>query len=245
MDKEKIFDSYLTNQYSKSEKVNFDNEQEVLVLLKKNKSPLDYNLKSFFESKIDKKSKILDLGCGYGSFLYFIQSLNYMNVTGLDISTEELAVCKRIFKSYNFIQNDIFKYMDNTIEKFDVIYLSHVLEHIAKDKLFEFFDGIKKILNDDGYLIIIIPNSGAYFNSGVARYVDITHEIGFTDKSLRQALILAGFRNIEVKNFYGVGNFLLNILRKIMLFFFEIFIQVLGYEKQDVYTQSLLAVIKK
>lgn len=245
MNKEKIFDTYLTNQYSKAEKVNFDNDQEVLALLKKNKDPLDHNLKLFFESRINKKCKILDLGCGYGSFLCFLQSLNYANVTGLDISTEELAVCKRIFKSYNFIQKDIFEFMDNTTEKFDVIYLSHVLEHIAKDKLFDFLGGIKKLLNDDGFLIIIVPNSGAYFHSGVARYVDITHEIGFTDKSLRQALILAEYKNIDVNNFFGVGNFWLNILRKITLFFFETFIQVLGYEKQRVYTPSIMAIVKK
>jgi 2-polyprenyl-3-methyl-5-hydroxy-6-metoxy-1,4-benzoquinol methylase len=245
MDNKEIFDTYLTNQYSESEKVNFNNSPEVLALLKKNKKVLDHNLKSFFESTIKKESKILDLGCGYGSFLYFLQALKYKNVTGLDISTEELDICKRIFGSFNFIQKDIFEYLDSTTEKFNVIYLSHVLEHITKDKIFDFLGGIKKILTDDGLLVIIIPNSGAYFHSGVARYVDITHELGFTDKSLRQVLILAGYKDISIKNYFGARNLLLNILRKVALFLFEIFIQILGYEKQYIYTPSILAIIKK
>lgn len=245
MKKKEIFDNYLTNHYSKCEKTNFTNKGEVLELLKKNLGPINHNLKKLFISKIGKKAKILDLGCGYGSFLYFVKSLGYQSATGIDISSEEISLCKKLFKSYKFYQKDIFDYIKATGEKFDVIYLSHVLEHIEKKQLFHFLKSVKKILSNKGFFIIVAPNSAAYFNSLAARYGDLTHETGFTDKSLSQALMLSGFKNIEIKNFFGVGNPGLNVLRKITLLLFEIFIQILGYDKQDIYTPSILVIARK
>ena len=238
MDNKKIFDNYLTGHYSNS-------EEEVLTLLKRNKAPIDYNLKQFFEARIDKKNNILDLGCGYGSFLYFLQSHRYENVTGVDISTEEVRICKKLFKTYQFHQEDIFEYVYNTKEKFDVIYLSHVLEHVKKDQIFEFLQDVKNILTDDGYFIIVVPNSAAYFNAAANRYGDLTHEIGFTEISLSQLLMVAEFSDIEIRNYFGVGNVILNVLRKATLFVFEILIQILGYEKQNTYTPSILVIVRK
>lgn len=245
MDNRKIFDNYLTNHYSNCEKTDFSNEKQVLSLLAKNKPPIDHNLGRLFETKIHKNGNILDLGCGYGSFLFFLQSHGYQNVTGVDISTEEIAVCKKLFKSYKFHQADIHDYIHSTSEKFDAVYLSHVLEHIKKEDIFNFLEKIRSILTDDGILIIVVPNCAAYFNAAAGRYGDLTHAVGFTDLSLRQTLVVTGFKNIEIKNFYGVGNMWLNILRKITLFLFEIFIQILGYDKQNVHTPSLLAIVKK
>ena len=48
MNNKKIFDNYLTNHYSNCEKTNFNNEKDVLSLLNKNKTPIDYNFKEFF-----------------------------------------------------------------------------------------------------------------------------------------------------------------------------------------------------
>lgn len=245
MDNKRVFENYLTDHYASSEKTDFKNYEAIKLLLEKNKLSLDYNLKSFFGKNVSKKSNILDLGCGYGSFLYFLESYQYKNVSGVDISSEELGVCRNFFKSYTFYQEDIFEFMHRTKEKFDVIYLSHVLEHIKKDKLFEFLEGIKNILKDDGYFVIVVPNSAAYFNAAANRYGDLTHELGFTELSLRQLFMVAKFRHIEIRNFFGIGNILLNIVRKVTLFAFELFIQVLGYDTQSIYTPSILSIVRK
>jgi len=97
-----------------------------------------------FHKRVDKKSKILDLGCGYGSFLYFLKTNGYQNVTGIDLSAEEINICKKYFKSYHFYEEDILNFIKITNEKFDVIYLSHVLEHIKKENLFNFLRERKK-----------------------------------------------------------------------------------------------------
>src|SRR5437016_7027213 len=38
----------------------------------------------------DKDIHILDIGCGYGEFLYFLRSLGYRNIVGLDLCKGEL-----------------------------------------------------------------------------------------------------------------------------------------------------------
>lgn len=240
-----IFDNYLSNHYATVEKTDFSNDSEVLSLLQRNSRVLNHNLGHMFGENVEKTSAILDLGCGYGSFLSFLQSKKYTNVTGVDLSTQEISICKRLFKSYNFVQEDILNFVSNTNQKFDVVYLSHVIEHIKKEDLFVFLEGVKRMLNDQGIFVIIAPNSGAYFNAAANRYGDLTHEIGFTELSLRQVLMVAGFGDIEARNFYGVGKPFLRILRKSALLLFELFVQVLGYDKQNVHTPSILMIAKK
>ncbi|MFZ2187711.1 MAG: class I SAM-dependent methyltransferase [Candidatus Moraniibacteriota bacterium] len=245
MNNKKIFDNYLTGHYAACEKTNFNKIDDVLQLLKKNSRVLDYNLADFFKVHVGKEKHILDLGCGYGSFLYFLQSHGYKNVSGVDISTEEINICKKIFPSFKFSQLDIFNFLKSANEKFDVIYLSHVLEHIKKDQLFDFLASVKNTLTDDGIFIIIVPNSSAYFNSAANRYGDITHELGFNEISLRQLLMVAEFKNIDIRNYFGASSIWLRVCRKMALFAFETFIQVLGYEKQNTYTPSIQALIRK
>ena len=241
----KIFENYLLNHYGQVEKTDFSSNADVLDLLKKNSAVLNHNLGDMFSENIDKTSVILDLGCGYGSFLSFLQSKKYTNVTGVDISTQEISMCKRLFTSYNFVREDILNFVSLTDKKFDVVYLSHVIEHIKKEDLFVFLDSVKKILNDHGIFVIIAPNSAAYFNAAANRYGDLTHEIGFTELSLRQVLMVSGFSHIEAKNFYGTGKPLLRFLRKSSLRLFELFVQILGYDKQNVHTPSILVIAKK
>lgn len=246
MNNNDVFDNYLTNQYSISEKTNFSDQEQLTKLFKKNSDVLSKNFSHFFKKNISREGKILDLGCGYGNFLYYLKSLGYTNVTGLDISSEEIAICRKNFLSFSLIKSDIFEYIKNSNEKFDVIYLSHVLEHISKDKLNDLLQGFKKILNRGGFIIIVIPNCAAYFNATVSRYADITHEIGFVDKSLRQLFIVNGFENedIVIKNYLGAVNPMVKLVRNILLVIFESFIQILGYEKQAVYTSSIVAFIR-
>jgi 2-polyprenyl-3-methyl-5-hydroxy-6-metoxy-1,4-benzoquinol methylase len=43
----------------------------------------------------DKGSVILDAGCGNGAFLYFLKQMGFKNLTGIDISSEQIEVAKK------------------------------------------------------------------------------------------------------------------------------------------------------
>lgn len=244
MNSNNIFENYLTNQYSNCERTNFNNKHEVTSLLNKNLRVLNRNFWKYFSKNVSYKSNILDIGCGYGSFLFFLKSHGYKNVYGVDLSTEEIKLCKEMFGSYKLYCEDAFEYVRKTKKKFDVIYLSHVIEHIEKDKLLDFLNNIRKILSKNGLLILVAPNSAAYFNSAANRYGDYTHQIGFTNISLKQILTMTNYSSISIYNYYGVANMVTVFFRKILLKIFEFFIQALGYDKQTVYTPSILVFAK-
>ena len=43
----------------------------------------------------DKSALILDIDCGIGFFLWYLQKNNFTNEVGIDVSTEQVEVVKR------------------------------------------------------------------------------------------------------------------------------------------------------
>ncbi|MEQ6121342.1 class I SAM-dependent methyltransferase [Reichenbachiella sp. MALMAid0571] len=102
-------------------------------------------------NKLSKKKTLLDYGCGTGDFLKYCQSNNW-NVTGIEINKNANQIAKE--KIGDTIFNDI-NDIDKT-NKFDIITLWHVLEHIHDLK--KVFKKLKNKLTKSGHLIVALPN---------------------------------------------------------------------------------------
>jgi 2-polyprenyl-3-methyl-5-hydroxy-6-metoxy-1,4-benzoquinol methylase len=104
-----------------------------------------------------KNPKILDFGCGTGDFVKYLKTKN-INGVGVEpnFSAREIAINKNIIIFDNICE------LKN--QKFDIITLWHVLEHVPNyiDQILE----LKKLLNPNGIIIIAVPN----FNSYDAKY---------------------------------------------------------------------------
>ncbi len=112
----------------------------------------------FINSFARKKGKlrILDVGCGNGSFLSFLDPKRFERV-GLELNAEEYEAAKK--KKLKVMKEDILT-MKKRIGKFDVITLWHVLEHIPDPLLL--FTQLKKYLKSNGVIIISTPNSNSW-----------------------------------------------------------------------------------
>jgi 2-polyprenyl-3-methyl-5-hydroxy-6-metoxy-1,4-benzoquinol methylase len=100
-----------------------------------------------------KNKKILDYGCNTGYLLYKIHKKNPHNrLYGADINKHALNYARNNYSKFTFFdaKTELFNK-----EKFDVIIISHVLEHI-KDRP-KFMKDIANMLNENGKLIIAIP----------------------------------------------------------------------------------------
>ncbi|MDO5570114.1 MAG: class I SAM-dependent methyltransferase [Bacteroidales bacterium] len=107
--------------------------------------------------KIDKDSKILEIGCGEGgNLLPFAQK--GCDVTGVDISSNRIEQAKHFFSKNNanagFIASDIFK-IEKPSKLYDIIIIHDVIEHISHKK--EFLDGCSKFLKNDGIICMGFP----------------------------------------------------------------------------------------
>lgn len=105
-----------------------------------------------FFNIINKKAKILDVGCGDGCGLLWFKNNFYYNVYGCDIDFEKVSRAKKAGFPISVIDMHNIPFTNN---KFDVIYASHVLEH-AHDPITVIYE-FHRILKSEGILIIVVP----------------------------------------------------------------------------------------
>lgn len=100
---------------------------------------------------------LIDVGCGDGFFLRKVyQSFPDKNILGVDIEENALNFAKIFNGNINYIKKDIIK--DKIKEKFEIVTLIEVLEHIPLDMIKDFLSGLHKLLTNEGKLIITVPS---------------------------------------------------------------------------------------
>ncbi|GAB2821435.1 class I SAM-dependent methyltransferase [Ferruginibacter profundus] len=147
----------------------------------------------------DKEANILDIGCGLGQYLNEVNKLGYKKTLGIDISDESIKACKD--KGINVLKiEDVISFSKSITEKFDFITMSHVLEHVDKDKIIDTLIAIKtSLLKPGGAFVVMIPN-GQSNTGGYWMYEDFTHSTLFTAGSIIYVLKSAGFEEIDFLN---------------------------------------------
>ncbi|MFQ3907394.1 MULTISPECIES: class I SAM-dependent methyltransferase [Leptospira] len=102
---------------------------------------------------LSNTGKLLDIGCGNGGFLKSFQELfpNWVN-SGYEIDEKYKENVLSIPNVVNFYSSDL----SIIKEKFDVITLIHVLEHLSDP--WDYLNKVKDLLLPDGILLIEVPN---------------------------------------------------------------------------------------
>jgi 2-polyprenyl-3-methyl-5-hydroxy-6-metoxy-1,4-benzoquinol methylase len=143
---------------------------------------------SIFQNGATQKS-VLDIGAGSGDFLEYCKDQNYL-VTG----TEPTEVARKIAKQKGI---ELYESLDRIKDKsFDVITMWHVLEHVPN--LFECLEQLKKMLKEEGKLIVAVPNfksyDAEYYKEHWAAYDVPRHLWHFSQKSIRTL-----FESVDMK----------------------------------------------
>jgi 2-polyprenyl-3-methyl-5-hydroxy-6-metoxy-1,4-benzoquinol methylase len=173
---------------------------------------LEDDKRRFFQfKKILKNKKILDFGCGWGGFLKKITKAKLL--TGIELREECITYIKKKIKKIEITNN-----INNLYEKYDIITLFHVLEHIPYQV--ETLKRIKKQLSKNGKIIIEVPSAQDFLLS-LSEFKKFTfwseHLILHTEKSLRTILKKSGFKKIQIKYYqrYNFSNHLGWFIKKI------------------------------
>ena len=81
----------------------------------------------------NKEAAILELGCGYGRYLRVIQKLGYSDISGIDISEEQVAYAQEKLQLKNVTHGDALEFIRNTEKQYDTILMLDVMEHLSSE----------------------------------------------------------------------------------------------------------------
>jgi 2-polyprenyl-3-methyl-5-hydroxy-6-metoxy-1,4-benzoquinol methylase len=195
----------------------------------------------------DKSSKIADIGCGNGSIVWWLQQSGFSNAGGVDISAEQIAIAHELGVK-NVQRMDLYEFFSRIDSLYNIIILRDVLEHFEKKEILELLDNCYRALNDQGRIIIQVPNAESPFGTRM-RYGDFTHEVSFTSSSLSQVLRASGFETVQIYPAIQPVTTLKSLIRyslwKVVEAFYKVLLTVeLGRSKRIV-TQNIIACADK
>ena len=155
---------------------------------------------SLIEKYVNKLDNIVDIGCGNGALLNYLHNNGYQKLSGMDES--DALKRNNINNDINLIFGSI--YNINFEQKFKLVILNHVLEHLVdlKKALFN----IKNILDDNGYLYISFPNMNEYKNNYDTPFFHLGYEhiSHFSKEAVINLANLYGFKVIDIN--YGINS---------------------------------------
>tara|TARA_B110000027_G_scaffold102493_1_gene108464 strand:- start:626 stop:1336 length:711 start_codon:yes stop_codon:yes gene_type:complete len=103
------------------------------------------------KNKINKNSKILDLGCGRAYIISHLHKKIKFNEKPLGI---DIVKNKNIKKNITFLKLNAIKYLKSTNKSFDLILIKQTIHFFSKKQIKELLNLAKKKLNSKGQILI-------------------------------------------------------------------------------------------
>jgi SAM-dependent methyltransferase len=114
----------------------------------------------FIENNEFKFKSGLDIGCGTGKYVRYLQELDF-KVDGIDSSEIAIETTKKIGKpESSFICADMFAF-EISKDKYDLVYSISTIHHGLKSQVTGLIDKIYEALIPEGKIFITLPNLAA------------------------------------------------------------------------------------
>ena len=126
-------------------------------------------------SDSDAKLRVLDFGCGKGKYLELFTA-GGLDVHGADTNDDYVHELNargfNVFNAREILKSD---------EKYDVVFLSHLVEHVGPDNLALLIPKLCNLVCPGGMLVMLTPLLGERF------YFDFSHIRPYYPQSIRHA----------------------------------------------------------
>jgi SAM-dependent methyltransferase len=163
--------------------------------------------KVFILDNIEETSTVLDLGCNLGD-ISFIIAEKAKEVVGIDYNKNAIEIAKQRHKRHNlkFYNREALEFLKENSKHFDILILSHILEHLdnPKEFLLDFKDYFKQIY-------IELPDFDRYYLNHYRKdlnlnliYSDDDHISEFDRNELRTLLNECNIKILKEEYEFGV-----------------------------------------
>ncbi len=204
------------------------------------KKSLDKNI---WEYILNDKN-ILEIWFWKWTFANLCKSKWVINYIWLEIDEKMSQVWQCFFKDYKIIFEDVFDYLKNTTNTFDIIFMSHVFEHFTIEEWIELSKLINSHLDSNWIWINIMPNAWS-ISSSFARYNDITHKQIYTSDSFNQVLLLWNFSTNRIRHLNTFINYWLLWFIYLFIHPIRIILLKLIWWYSKIYSFEILSFIRK
>lgn len=183
--REKLFENYQSTHQAVIQSNWDDNCRFLQDYFKKNYLPI---LKTRIKTEIPV---ILEIGCNDGAGATALKLMfPQMDYTGVDLSPKSIELAKEKLSGpkMKFVCADSSSWCEAHPNKYDLIIFKAVMEHIPKCDLDHFLCSIRlaaKTNGEGGVILADVPNMD-WILASHERYMDLTHECGYTCESLEQ-----------------------------------------------------------
>lgn len=192
-----------------------------------------------------KNDVICDLGCGTGKKLSSLTAAGFMHLIGCD------PLCEN-FKNDStlLVKSDIAVFLENSTESsIDFVIMNAVAEHLSPIDLEKILLELKRVLKNNGIVIIKSPNCASPFG-GFYQYGDLTHIQQLTPNSIAQYASLCGYEHagsfdekLALRDYSGLKKWaivFLDVLFKSLL----VFVSYVAYKTKVVLTPNFITILK-
>jgi len=144
---------------------------------------------------LENKKEILEIGAGQGQATYWFDNEGFF-VTSIEPDENNVKLINQRLINSNCIVGSAEDFQIK--EKFDIIWMSHVLEHLIKP--LQFLQNVKRNLRQDGIFFIEVPNceNASMLNTSISL---VPHTFHFSRNSLTNLAKKSGFKVVKCDYF--------------------------------------------
>lgn len=195
----------------------------------------------------DKSAKILDVGCGNGSIVYWLQGRGYEFAEGIDINREKIDATVNLGIK-NLHHGDALSFLRDKNDYYDAVFFLDVIPFLNQEEVRELMGKIHESLKNGGVFIIKSANSESPM-AGNLEYGRLGKQIHITEKNLKDLLSSIGFKKVGAYPLRPVVHGIPSFIRYCLWFVIEAFLKfyrlVETGTKKGIFTQSMIVVAKK
>lgn len=171
-------------------------DRGAVVLKPKHLKQFDREFANLTEARPDMA--VLEIGCGAGLFLRYLEARGYRDIVGVDSDTglAEALANLRVAKVH---LDDVRRVLDGMLagRRFDRIVLFDVAEHLDLGVLVALLKRLKDALADGGRLLLRTPNLASPFGTAIF-FGSFDHVTALSPERMREMGVLAGLECLGV-----------------------------------------------